>query len=86
MLQAIWAQVRPLYPLTLTTTRQVDDGFTIDVPVITGHNGRASFWLYDDGGELVFSAEVPGQAYHDHWHPQRVSEAVEAISAFMTAR
>ena len=34
---AVYAQLKDRYDLTLTNTLALDDGFTIDCPIITGH-------------------------------------------------
>lgn len=82
----IYEHLRSQYPLTLTTTLAVDDGFTIDAPILVGRGSSRSFWLYDDGGDFVFSVEVPGQPWRDHWHPQTIKEAVQAVVDFMEGR
>lgn len=84
-LQQIYDQLKDRYPLTFTNTFALDDGFTADLPIIVGRNAAAAFWLYDDG-ILVFSVEVPGKKHHDHWHPQSVEEAVQAVIDFMEGR
>lgn len=82
-LKLVYEQLKGRYPLTFTNTLAVDDGFTTDAPIIVGSANGVSFWLYEDGGEFVFSVEVPGQPYHDHWHPQNVEEAVRNVIGFM---
>lgn len=74
------------YPIRFTSTLQVDDGFTEDMPIIVGQHAGIAFWLYLYEGEFVFSYEVPGQTHHDHCHPLAVSEAVQRIISFMEAR
>lgn len=82
-LQQVFRLLNHRCPVTLTNAFSVDDGFTEDFPIIVGRNSSAAFWLYDDGGEFVFSYEVPGTSYHNHGHPQSVEEAVAAVVDFM---
>lgn len=84
-LKRIYSLLRDRYPLILTNTFAVDDGFTEDVPIIVGQNASAAFWLYEYGDDLIFSYEVPGQPDHDHAHPQNVEETVQAVIDFMQA-
>ena len=82
-LQQVFYQLKNQFPVVLTNAFSVDDGFTEDFPIIVSRNSSAAFWLYDDGGEFVFSYEVPGISYHNHGHPQSVEEAVAAVMDFM---
>ena len=54
-LQQVFYQLKNQFPVVLTNAFSVDDGFTEDFPIIVGRNSSAAFWLYDDGGEFVFS-------------------------------
>lgn len=85
-LQQVYHLLRDQYPLILTSTLQVDDGFTEDMPIIIGQHHGAVFWLYLYDGEFIFSYEVPGQAFHDHCHPRSVCEAADMVAAFMNTR
>lgn len=81
-LQLVYDALKDTYPLVLTNTFALEDGFTEDMPVIVGRNRNRSFWLYDYD-DFVFSVEVPGQQYHDHWHPWNVKAAIDDVIEFM---
>ena len=85
-LKYIYDHLCSRYPLTYTNTFSLDDGFTIDTPIIVGKANGRTCWLYDDGDDFVFSVEAPGQPHHDHWHPQSAEEAIQHIIAFMEVR
>lgn len=82
ILTVIYDLLKTKYNLIYTNTFALDAGFTEDLPILCGKAGGLTYWLYDDYGELVFSYEVPGQNHHDHWHPQDIDEAIEAIEKF----
>ena len=95
-LEIIYEQLRDKYSLLLTNTFALDDGYTIDVPVLCGKSVFGRFHLYreeDDWDEFVFSVEyaeprilpewgsVPQK--YTHWHPQSIEQALKDVIAFM---
>lgn len=82
-LDYIYAQLKNKYDLELSNSFSLDAGFSEDFPVLHGFAHGQTFWLYEYGGDFVFSVEVPGQEYHDHWHPHDAADAVRDIEKFM---
>ena len=85
----IYNIVKDKYPLLLTTTFALDDGYTIDVPVIRGETSGGRFDLYITEGLYVFSIEFFDRDSNDtytHLHPVDVENAVEYINKFMCNR
>ena len=77
---SVYEQLKDRYDLRFTNTFALEnEGFTDNLPVITGKAQGRKFFLYDCYGEFVLSVEVPGKKYHNHWHPQSVEEAVEGV-------
>lgn len=58
---------------------RIGGGFSADFPIVRGKANKREFWIYEYDGEFVFSVEVPGKEYHDHWHPQSVEDAVNDV-------
>ena len=91
-IQRIYDRLKDIYPLTLTTTLALNDGSTIDVPVIRGTAEGGRFDLYkedEDSGLFVFSVEFYGKDDDDkytHGHPYDADEAVKYIEDFMAER
>lgn len=91
-IQRIYDRLKDIYPLTLTTTLALNDGYTIDVPVIRGTAEGGRFDLYkedEDSGLFVFSVEFYGKDDDDkytHGHPYDADEAVKYIEDFMEER
>lgn len=81
-LKNIYAQIKEHCSVTLTTTAALNEGFTIDVPVLCGEARGLIWWLYLDDDLFVFSHAVANQDYHNHCHPQSVDEAIQAILKF----
>jgi len=81
-LTVIYNLLKTKYDLTYTNAFALDAGFTDDLPILCGKTRGLTYWLYDDGGEFIFSHEVPHQSRHNHWHPQNIDEAIEAIEEF----
>lgn len=80
---AVYDQLKGKYDLVLTTTAALDEGFTIDVPVIVGRAHGKIVQLYNDGCDFVLDVMDAAKTKGIHWHPCDVSSAVEDIVEFM---
>ena len=70
------------YDLVLTNTFALNDGYTIDVPVIPGKAADRRFDLYKEGDLCVFSVEFfdkVGDERYSHAHPYDVNNAIDYI-------
>jgi hypothetical protein len=88
-IELIYEKIKDEYDLILTNSLDLDDGFSWDVPVITGESGLGKFYLYADrntknpkGEQFVFSLAWQEK----HWHPQTIDDAICDIRAFMSGR
>ena len=88
-IEIIYEKIKDEYDLTLTNSLDLDDGFSWDVPVITGESCLGKFYLYADrntknpkGEQFVFSVADR----QIHWHPQTIEDAVCAVRAFMSGK
>ena len=73
--------------MILTNTFALDDGYTIDVPVIRGTSANGRFDLYKDGDLFVFSVaffDKTGEEKYSHTHPYDVADAIQHIEDFMS--
>lgn len=86
-LTLIFEKLKNTYCLTLTTTAALNDGYTIDVPVIRGIGSDRRFDLYkEDDCFFVFSMEFFQKSDEDkysHAHPYDVESAITLINKFM---
>lgn len=80
---AVYEMLKGRYDLTLTNSAAVDDGFTIDCPIIVGKAHGQILWLYSDGDVFVLDVMNEGHTKGTHWHPDDVESAVEDIAEFM---
>ena len=80
---AVYDRLKDKYALTLTTTGALDEGFTIDCPIIVGNAHGHILELYEDGGLFILDVNDEAQTMGTHWHPNNVETAVEDIVAFM---
>ena len=83
---AVYEILKDRYDLTLTTSTAVDDGFTIDCPIIVAKANGLILWLYSDGDVFVLDVMDEGQRKGTHWHPDDVESAVEDIAEFMVGK
>lgn len=79
-LKFVFDRVKSLAPVRWSQSQAEDDGFKGNFPIIAGNvNGRI-FWLYEYGGDFVFSFEDDRyKNMHNHTHPQNTDEAIELI-------
>ena len=80
---SVYEQLKDRYPLTLTTTAEVDDGFTGDFPIIVGEAHSQIILLYEDGGDFVLDVMDSAKTKGTHWHPNDVENAIMDIVDFM---
>ena len=84
-IELIYNKLKNIYELKLTTTDKLDDGFTIDVPVIVGESKKGTFWLYQEEHEeniFVFSIRY-NNGERTHTHPYMIDDAIQTIKEFM---
>ena len=83
---AVYQTLKDRYDLTLTNTTAVDDGFTIDCPIIVGNAHGQILWLYSDGDTFVLDVMNESKTHGTHWHPEDVEDAVRDLTAFMEGK
>ena len=83
---AVYEQLKDQYDIVLTTTSAVDDGFTIDCPILVGQTHGLIMWLY--AYEDIFIMDVMDEAKTKgtHWHPDTVEDAVRDMREFLNGR
>lgn len=82
-LLAVYNRLRDRYPLVLTTTAALDQGFTVDCPIIVGEAHERIVWLYMEGGRFILEVMDSCQTAGTHWHPPDVDDAVNDITELM---
>ncbi len=83
----IYEKLKSKHDLTLTNTFALNEGYTIDVPVIRGKSDDGRFDLYKEGDMFVFSVEFynkTGEEKYSHGHPYNVNDAIKYIEKFMS--
>lgn len=85
-LLAVFKQLKDRYDLALTNTASLDEGFTVDCPIIVGKAHGQIIELYEHGGDFVLDVMDEAQTKGTHWHPYDVSAAVDDIVEFMEGR
>ena len=84
--QAVYERLKDRYDLVLTTTSALDEGFTVDCPVIVGKAHGQIIELYKDGDYFVMDVMDAEQTKGTHWHPNDVEGAVDYIVEFMEGK
>lgn len=74
------------YDVILTTTAALDEGFTIDCPIIVGKAHGQIVQLYSDGAMFVLDVMDAEQTKGTHWHPISVEDAKRDIITFMEGK
>lgn len=82
----VYTQLKDKYDLVLTTTTALDEGFTIDCPIIVGKAHGQILELYSDGDMFVLDVMDEAQTKGTHWHPNDVESAVDYIAEFMDGK
>ena len=82
-LRMVYDQLKDRYDLTWTTTAALDEGFSIDCPIIVGKAHEMVIELYSDGDMFVLDVMDAAHTKGTHWHPDDVEDAVLDIAEFM---
>ena len=83
---AVYEQLKNRYDLVLTTTSALDEGFTVDCPIIVGKAHGQIIELYEDGGYFIMDVMDAEQTKGTHLHPNDVEGAVDYIVEFMDGK
>ena len=83
---AVYNQLKDRYPLVLTNTMALDEGFTIDCPILVGKAHGQIIELYLDCEMFVMDVMDAEQTKGTHWHPNDVESAIEYIVDFMEGK
>jgi len=81
-----YEQLKDRYDLVLTTTSALDEGFTVDCPILVGKAHGQIIELYEDGGYFILDVMDAAQTMGTHWHPNDVEGAVDYIVEFMVGK
>ena len=82
----VYEQLKDRYNLVLTTTSALDEGFTIDCPIVVGKAHGQIIGLYEDGGDFVLDVMDAEKTKGTHWHPNDVEGAVDDIVEVMEGK
>ncbi len=82
----VYGQLKDRYDLVLTTTSALDEGFTVDHPIIVGKAHGQIIELYEYGGDFVLGVIDAAHTKGTHWHPNDVKGAADDIAEFMEGK
>ncbi|MBQ6716374.1 MAG: hypothetical protein IJN21_07640 [Clostridia bacterium] len=82
----VYESLKDRYDLVLTAASVLDEGFTVDCPIIVGKAQGQIIELYEDGGDFVMDVMDAEHTKGTHWHPNDVESAVDDIIEFMEGK
>ena len=82
----IYEQLKNKYDLILTKTSALDEGFTIDCPIIVGKSHGQIIELYVCDGMFVMDVIDAEKTKGTHWHPYEIDDAIKDIVEFMNGK
>ncbi len=82
----VYEQLKEQYALVLTTTSALDEGFTVDCPIIVGKAHGQIIELYEDGGLFILDVMNTEKTKGTHLHPYSVEDAVGDLVEFMKGK
>ena len=83
---AVYNRLKDRYPLILTSSMALDEGFTVDCPVIVAKAHGQIMELYEDGGMFILDVMDEAKTKGTHWHPNDVESAITYIVEFMDGK
>ena len=85
-LKAICEKLKDRYALVLTNTAALDEGFTVDCPILVGRAHGQIMELYLDCEMFVMDVMDVEQTKGTHWHPNDAESAIKYIAEFMDGK
>ena len=82
----VYEKLKDRYGLVLTTTSALNEGFSVDGPIIVGKAHGQIIELYEFDGDFVMDVMDMKQTKGTHWHPYDVENAVDYIIEFMEGK
>lgn len=79
----VYNQLKEKYSIKLTNTAALNDGFSIDCPILVAAAHDQILYLYDYGGDFVLDVLNADKTKGCHWHPVDTKSAVSDIVAFI---
>lgn len=83
---AVYEQLKDRYDLVLTNTADLDEGFTVDCPILVGKAHGQIVELYEDGGVFILDVMDAEQTKGTHYHPLDIADATKEIIKFMEGK
>ena len=83
---SVYKELENRYDLLLTSSSLLDEGFTVDCPVLVGKAHRQIIELYECGGDFVLDVMDEAKTMGTHWHPIDVEDAIKDIVEFMEGK
>ena len=83
---AAYNRLKGKYPLGMTTTFALNEGFERDGPILVGKAHGQIIELYNDYGMFVLTIMDEAQTKGTHGHPCDIEAAAEEIAAFMEGK
>lgn len=85
-LLAVYEHLKDRYDLLLTNTAALDEGFTVDCPILVGRAHGQILELYMDGNLFVLDVMDEAQTKGTHWHPYDETSTIDDIMEFMEGK
>ena len=82
----VFEQLKDRYPLVLANSLDLNEGYTIDCPVLVAKAHGQILELYSDGYLFVLDVMDTEQTKGTHWHPSDVESAIKHIVEFMDGK
>ena len=82
----IYEHLKNKYDLTLTTTSELDEDFSVDCPIIVGKAHSQIIYLYAHGNMFILDVMDDQQTRGTHWHPYTIEGAIDDIAEFMEGK
>ena len=83
---AVYNLLKDRYPLILTNTVALDEGFTVDCPIIVAKTQGRIMELYEDDGMFILDVMDEEKTRGTHWHPYDVEDAAKDFTQFMEGK